>query len=134
VREVDVNVAEVALQPAARRMIQRHVRLALTLAMLRHETPHLVVPAGVTPLLAQPREDPHRRVTLLARRRLVLLRDRRDRRLKRRRQLRAGPRRRLHVARRRRVEQGLADRVTPAPQPAGNLPRRQAVAMKQPDL
>ena len=67
VRKVDVNLAEVRFQSLARFVVQRDKRLAFFGPMLLHEPPNRIVSALVLMFVAQPLEDPHRRVPLLRR-------------------------------------------------------------------
>jgi hypothetical protein len=128
-----VNVPEVALHPTARRMVQQQVRLPLPLAPRRHEPPHLIVAAGVLPLVAQTLEDPGGGVPLLARRGPVLRQDLFDESDKRP-ELRARRRGRPRVGQRRRLNQRLLHRVAAVTQLPADLPNAQPVAMQQPNL
>src|SRR5438309_1641277 len=71
--EVHLDVAEVALDAAAGRMVQQQVRLPLPLATGARVPADLVVPAAVAVLVAQTLEDPMRRVPLLLRGRPVVV-------------------------------------------------------------
>ena len=70
-REVDPDVAEVALGPLARLVGERQERLAPPAAPRSDVSPHLVVAAEVTFFIPQPTKKLRRQMTLLGRRLLV---------------------------------------------------------------
>jgi hypothetical protein len=70
-REVDPDLAEVALGPLAWLVRQREERFSLAAPLRGHVPPHLVIAANVLLFVSQPPEEMRRCMTLLARRLFV---------------------------------------------------------------
>jgi len=70
--EIDIDFAEIRFQPLTRIVIQRDERLAFIGPMLFDKPANGVVTARIALLVAQPLENPHRRMPLLRRLRLVV--------------------------------------------------------------
>lgn len=132
-REIDLDLAEVRLDPLTRFVMQRDECLLRGPLVLIHEPPHRVVPAGVPMLIPQPLENPHPRVTLLRRSRLVLLEHRQDRLVK---SPQLGSRLPLPLRIRLRfagASEHLANRLARVPEPPGHLPNAHPISMSPPN-
>ena len=128
-REVDPDLAEVALGPLAWLVRQREKRFALAAPRRGHVPPHLVVAADVLLFVSQPPEEMRRRVTLLARRLFVRGENRIDPLLVRLGEHPPRSRQRQRVRPRLRLRQRLADLPSRMPKRPGDLPNAHSIAM-----
>lgn len=128
-REVDPDVAKVALSPLAWLVRQREKRFTLTAPLHGHVPSYLVVAAEVLLFVSQPPEELRRRVTLLARRLLVRGENRIDPSLVRLGQHPTRSRQRERVRLRLRLQERLADLPSRMPKRAGDLANAHSIAM-----
>ena len=133
VGKVHVNVSEIRLQTATRRMGQRQKRLPLDTADPANVPPDLIVAARVTVLIPQTTIELRRRVLLLARRLPILGQDLLDQRLVRS-QTWGRPILPQSVRPRLTLAKNLPDLTSGMTKPPGNLTNAQPIAMGKPYL